>query len=376
MIRLPSLRRILAVARKEFLHLVRDRRTAPIVLVVPIMQLTLLGLAANFDVTDVPTVVVDLDRSAVSRGIATRLDAGEAFDVVSVTGSIPQAEQAMDVGDAEVVVIVPDGTARNLRRGVGQTIPLWVDGTDTSRAIMAQQYVDAILTRTAAEASGSSMADLPVGLPDPRARVLYNPTLQSRWFMVPGVLVMVLTIITVLLGALAIVKERENGTIEQLSVTPIRPIELLVGKLAPFVIVGLIDGLLVCLLAVYGFGVPFRGNVLELFVMVLLYLFSTLGMGLMVSAISDTQQQAMMSTIMVLLPSILMGGVVYPLSNMPGWAQNIAALLPISYFIDIVRGVFLKGIGFETLGYEVLMLTLLGLVFLSIGIFRFRKRSA
>lgn len=375
-LRPPSLRRIVAMTRKELLHLVRDPRMFLVVLVAPVVQLSVLGLTANFDVVDVPVVVVDQDRTPLSRGLAARLDAGQAFEIRQVTDSFTRAEEAMDRSEAEVAVILPRGTARQLARGEGADIPVWVDGTDTNRALMAQQYVEAILTRAAAERTGSSMDRLPVGFTEPRARVLFNPALKSRWFMVPGVLVMVLTVITVLLAALAVVKERENGTIEQLSVTPIRPVELIVGKLAPFVIVGVIDGALVTVVAIWGFKVPFLGSVLHLAGMVALYLVSSLGIGLLISTVSNTQQQAMMSTIMVLLPSLLLGGVMYPVSNMPTWAQRLSDLLPIRYFITMVRGVFLKGIGFETLTREAAILAALGVLLLGVAVFRFRKRSA
>src|SRR6185295_19129936 len=201
---------------------------------------------------------------------------------------------------------------------------------------------------------------LPLGLPahaDLRVRVLYNPALQSRWFMLPAIVVMVLSVITTLLSALAIVKEREKG-----------PIELILGKLLPFVLVGAIIATLVTIAAVAIFGIPFRGNPLELFGMAVLYLLSMLGVGLFVSTVSRTQQQAMLSAILVLLPSFLLGGVFYPVSNMPDWAQSVAALSPIRYFVVMVRGVFLKGIGFGVLSWESSRLLLIGVIVLGVSI--------
>ena len=371
-----SIRRIVAVTRKELIHLFRDKRMLPIVFVMPILQLIILGYAANFDVTNVPLVMVDYDHTAASRALSASLNASEAFNVVETTDSEAHAAALMDKGDAAVVVIAPQGLSRSLKRAEATTVPAWVDGTDTNRALLSQAYLSFILQRLGTEWMPPNPMAPKVGFPSPQARILYNPTMRTSWFMVPGVLVMVLTVMTSLLAAMAIVKERENGTIEQLSVTPIRPVELIIGKLAPFVLVGVIDGFLVAVAAVLVFGVPFRGSVLELSGMVFLYLVSTLAIGLLISTASSTQQQAMMSTIMAVLPSILLGGVVYPVSNMPDWAQYLANLLPIRYFIVMVRGVFLKGVGFSLLWREALVMTALGVVLLVIAVFRFRKRSA
>jgi len=200
-----SLRRLFAVARKEVIHLRRDRRMLYILFGVPVVQLLLLGLAANLDVTHVALVIVDGDRSPSSRAIAARLDAGDTFDLIGVTGSPKVAELAIDRGAAEVAVVVPAGTDRALHRGERAAIPVWVDGTDTNRALGAQRYADQILAAVARERLAVQPARLPFGVPDPRARVLYNPTFQSEWFMVPAVLAMILTVIVTVLSAMAIV---------------------------------------------------------------------------------------------------------------------------------------------------------------------------
>ncbi len=371
-----SLRRLLAVARKELIHLRRDKRMLPIVFVIPVVQLTLLGLAANFDVQNLSLVVVDGDHSPTSRSIAQRLDAGEAFDLIGVTDSYQEAERAIDLGRAELAVIVPKGTDRALHRGEQADVPIWVDGTDTNRALGAQRYVEQILRDVAAERLPVVQARLPYGLPEPRARVLYNPTFQSEWFMVPAVLAMILTVIITVLSSMAIVKERETGTIEQLSVTPIRPGELMVGKLAPFVVIGIIQGLMVTLVTIYGFGVPFLGSPWHLLGMAVLYLAAMLAFGLLVSTISKTQQQALLTSVMVILPNILLGGLMYPISNMEPWARQIAGFMPLTYFAVMIRGVFLKGIGFEVLYRDAAILALIAFVLLVLAVFRFRKRSA
>ena len=370
-----SFRRVRAVAKKELRHLFRDKRMRPIIFVIPIVQMTILGVAANLDVENVRVAFVDYDRKPLGREIEARVDASPAFRVVDIGDREADAERLIDEGAAEMVVVLPYGAQRAMARRESVTIPVWVDGTDTNRGLLAQGYLQEVLLRVAQDRT----PPLPIALPahaDLRVRVLYNPALQSRWFMLPAIVVMVLSVITTLLSALAIVKEREKGTIEQLVVTPIRPIELILGKLLPFVLVGAIIATLVTIAAVAIFGIPFRGNPVELFGMAVLYLLSMLGVGLFVSTVSRTQQQAMLSAILVLLPSFLLGGVFYPVSNMPDWAQSVAALSPIRYFVVMVRGVFLKGIGFGVLSWESSRLLLIGVIVLGVSILRFRKRSA
>jgi len=373
-----SLRRMLAVAVKEARHLARDSRMRPILFVAPVIQMIILGFAANLDVENVLVYVVDQDRTPVSRAVAQRLDANAAFDVVGTTTEEAEAEAAMLSGDAEIVVLLPRGTDRRLARGEPAPVPLWIDGTDTNRGLLAQGYAERILADVSSEvASPPEMPDAArAGRPDVRVRVLYNPALQSRWFMLPAIVVMVLGLISTLLSALAIVKERENGTIEQLSVTPVRSAELIVGKLLPFVAHGALVATLTGSVAVFGFGVPFRGSVLELVLMGLVFIMSMLGFGLLASTASGTQQQAMLSALLILLPSFLLGGIMYPISNMPEWAQFIADLSPIRYFAAMVRGVFIKGVGVESLAWELAMLAGLGAVVLTLAMLMYRKRSA
>jgi len=369
-----SFRRMAAVARKELRHILRDHRMRPVLFIVPVMQLIILGYAANMDVDHVKMMVVDHDRSPVSREVAQRLDAGVAFDVVEITEYEADAERALDAGDAEVAILLPPGLARGLARAEAVDVPMWLDGTDSNRGTIAQTYAETILAGISADHLPARQA--PIGRADPRVRVLYNPALRSRWFMVPGVVVMVLAVVTSLLSAMAIVKEREKGTIEQLVVTPIRPAELIAGKLLPFVGIGLFIAALVTVAAIIVFGVPFRGSFLDLVLMCLVFLMSTLGVGLLGSTLAQTQQQAMLAVFLVLMPSFLLGGVFYPISNMPGWAQTLANLTPVRYFIEIVRALFLKGAGLDVLAADAAALAAIGLVVLGVATFRFRKRSA
>lgn len=371
-----SLRRALAVTRKELKHLLRDHRMRPVLFVIPVVQVILLGVAANLDVEDVRVVVLDRDRSPTSRTLTDRIDASPAFVVAGVTRDERAAELALDDRTAELVLVIPDGAQRGLARGEAVELPVWIDGTDTNRGLLAQGYLEELMRRESADRLPPALGALPFGVPDPRVRVLFNPALQSRWFMLPALVVMVLTVLTTILATMAVVKEREKGTIEQLSVTPIRPGELIVGKLLPFVGVGAFVATLVTLAAILVFGVPLRGSPFTLFGMGVIYVMSTLGFGLFVSTVSGTQQQAMMSALLILMPSFLLGGVFYPITNMPWWAQRLADLSPVRYFVVMARGVFLKGAGFATYPYEVGMMTLLGTALLGFAILRFSKRSS
>ncbi|MBT3221434.1 MAG: ABC transporter permease [Proteobacteria bacterium] len=371
-----SLRRTLAIARKELRHIFRDHRMRPVIFILPVIQLIVLGFAANMDVQDVGIAVVDHDHSPASRDIIRRVDASSAFVVSLVTDNEREGSSALDDGRAELVLLVPAGLGRGLARGEAVDVPVWIDGTDTNRGLLAQGFLEAILGTVSAERLPQAPPRAQtIGFPQLRIRVLFNPALQSRWFMVPAVVVLVLAVITMLLSAMAIVKERENGTIEQLVVTPVRPLELVLGKLGPFVVIGLIIATLVTFAAVFVFKVPMLGNPLHLLAMAFLFLFSTLGLGLFASTVSATQQQAMMAAILVLLPSFLLGGVFYPISNLPNWAQILADFTPIRYFIVIVRSVFLKGAGLDVLWWESSMLGLIGVVVLLFAVLRFRKRS-
>jgi ABC-2 type transport system permease protein len=322
----------------------------------------------------VRVVVVDRDHTPLSRALAARVDASPAFTVGAVTDDERVAERAIDAGAAELVLVVPEGSQRGLARRETVALPVWVDGTDTNRGLLAQSYLDEVVRRESAERLGA--APLPIGVVEPRVRVLFNPALQSRWFMLPALVVMVLTVITLLLSALAVVKEREQGTIEQLVVTPIRPIELILGKLLPFVGVGGLIATLVSTAAIGVFGLPLRGSPLTLVVAGLVFLMSTLGLGLLASTVSRTQQQAMLAAMLILLPSFLLGGVFYPTSNMPDWAQALAALTPIRYFVVVARSVFLKGADLSLLLHELAALAVIGAVVLTVATLRFQKRSA
>lgn len=365
---------ILAVARKEFLQLRRDRRTLPLILIAPVLQLLLFGYAATQDVRNVRLALVDQSQSALSRDIGRALSASGTFRVLTVADRAG-LQAAMLSGNATVgLVIAPDFERRLLQRSIGG-IEVFADGSNPNTATVAAAYVQRILARVITDMVA---ARYPALLPRPAIelvpRVLYNPNLASRNYMVPGVLAMVLLIMTTIMTSVAIVREYERGTIEQLVVTPLRPSELLVGKLIPYIIIGYVDILLVTVVATTWFRVPIHGSVLLLFVLAGPFLLATLGFGILTSTIARSQQQSMLLSFLFMMPNTLLSGFMFPIESMPLPAQYFTYLIPGRYFLTIVRAIFLKGVGLEVLWPETLALLLLGSVILTVAVTRYRSR--
>jgi ABC-2 type transport system permease protein len=374
------------VIRKEFLQLRRDRKMLPIVLIAPVFQLILLGYAANLDVRSIPTALFDRDKTEASRELAAEFYAGGYFQRSATVSNPAEAEQLLLSDETDAVLSVPTGFEADLRAGRPVELQLLVDGTNSTVGTAAQNYSRAVVDRFARSrqraqqaAGGAQGGSAPGGGPpiEVRSRVFYNPQLESRNFFVPGLLALLLMIITMLLSSLAIVKEKEIGTLEQLNVTPIRPRELIVGKLIPFIIIGFIDVLLVLLVSQVLFGVPFRGSLLLLLCAAALFLGTTLGLGLLISTVSSNQQQAMMTSVFfVMIPMLFLSGFAFPIESMPTVVQWVTYVLPLRYFFTIIRGVFLKGAGLAVLWDELLILLLFGVGILSLAAARFRKRAA
>lgn len=366
--------RVFQLVRKELLELRQDPRLFGIVILAPIIQLTVLGYAATTDVKDVPVVIVDADRSTYSRDLVSRFDASANFKVLDILGSTDEIDPWLDQGDAWLAVSVPPDYGRRIERGQAVTIQVVADGTDANSINVAMGYVRRLVSGYAvelAEGPASAVAP-PVSV---EVRVWFNPQLESRDFMVPGILALLLLVVTTNLSAMAIVREKEVGTLEQLSVTPLARWELIVGKLLPYGLIGIIDVVLVLIVAIYWFEVPLRGSIPLLFAMCLVYLMSTLGLGLFVSSISSTQQQAMLTTVFLfMMPMIYLSGFVFPIENMPAWIQPATYLIPLTYFLVIVRGIFLKGVGLETLWPHALALFAWGLGVLVLATLRSSKR--
>lgn len=371
------MRRVLFLMRKEFLELRRDPRLFVIVVMAPIVQLVVLGYAASTDVKNVPMVVVDADRSAESRDLISRFEASENFVVLDSLPTISDVDAYLDSGRAWMALDIPADYGERVRRGEPATIQVVADGTDANSTNVALGYAGSLVTtygRELAAARGTA-ADVP--LVSAQIRVWFNPQLESRFFMIPGILALLLLLVTTNLSSMAIVREKELGTLEQLNVTPLARWQLIVGKLLPYAVVGMIDVLLVIVVALGWFHVPLRGSVLLLLAMCLVYLLSTLGLGLFVSTISATQQQAMLTaSFFFLIPMVFLSGFVFPIENMPRAIQVFTYVIPLRYFLVILRGVFLKGIGLETLWPDALALLAWGVVVLALATLRSSKRLA
>jgi len=373
-----GLRRLAHLVRKELIELKADPRLFGIVIIAPIIQLTVLGYAATTDVKDIPLLVVDGDRSTASRELIARFDASSNFYIVDVVSGNGSVERHLSHGTAWMALTIPAGFNERLSSGRSDTVQVIADGTDSNSTGVALGYARNVVASFSAEKT----VDLRPGLPriapiDADIRVWFNPRLESRDFMVPGIVALLLLVVTTNLSAMAIVREREVGTLEQLNVTPLARWELIVGKLLPYALIGMFDVILVTLVAVFWFRVPFLGSFPLLFGCSAIYLLSTLGLGLFVSTISQTQQQASMTaTFFFLTPMIYLSGFTFPIENMPSWIQWVTYLIPLRYFLVIVRGIFLKGVGFAVLWPQIAALLACGLVLIALATLRSSKRLA
>jgi ABC-2 type transport system permease protein len=382
-------KRIATLVWKEFLELRRSPQLLRLVIIAPIVQLTVLGYAATTDIHHVPIVIVDGDRSPMSRRLIEQFASSPYFNIVREELSPERVEPDLALGTAWLALVVPAGfgtAVERSRHGIrlgtsGQSagteasrIQVIADGTDSNSSGVALSYVQAIIGDLNAEISASDARRAPPL--EGRVRVWFNPDLVSRNFMVPGVLAMLLMIVTTNLTSMAIVRERELGTLDQLNVTPIARVELILGKLLPYALVGFVDVLLVVSVAVFWFEVPFRGSFPLLLAASVVYLLCTLGLGLFISTISATQQQAMMtSTFFFLMPMMYLSGFIFPIENMPAMIQPFTLLIPLRYFLVIVRGIFLKGVGWTVLWPQFAALGAWGIVTLTLAAVRSRKTA-
>ncbi|HEX9365373.1 MAG TPA: ABC transporter permease [Vicinamibacterales bacterium] len=377
------MQRLRCLVLKELLELRQDPRLFAIVIVAPIIQLTMLGYAATTDVKDVPIIVADGDRSPQSRDLIARFDASPNFTVLDTVTTVREVDPYLQRGQAWVALAIPPGYGRSIHEQRPVALQIVADGSDSNSTTVALGYATALVGEYAAAVAddryggpGTDGAHQGVGI-DLRIRVWFNPQLESRVFMIPGVLALLLLLVTANLAAMAIVREKELGTLEQLNVTPLRRWELIAGKLLPYGVIALVDVLLVTAVAVFWFEVPLRGSLTLLLAMSLLYVICTLALGLFISTISDTQQQAMMTaTFFFLTPMIYLSGFIFPIENMPQVIQYATYLIPLRYFLVIVRGIFLKGIGLDLLWPQAAALTIWGAVVLALAVARSRKRSA
>lgn len=376
----PLLVQYRAVVVKEVRQTVRDKRVLGLLTFAPLVQLFVLGFAVNFDVRHVPTAVVDRDRSQESRAYARSLLASDTLELKAEPSDERAAEQLLEHGDAAVALVLPPNFQRGLLRGDGAQVQALVDGSDPVRSSAAANAValhaaDQVLRRMQeqAQARGESPPRAAVELVP---RVLYNPTLSTAVYVVPGIMAMLLLIVTTVTMAMGLARERESGTLEQLQVTPLRPGVLMVGKVTPFVLIGLMDVGLALAVGSWVFSVPLRGSLWLVAGATLLYVMSTLGVGLLIATLSRTQQQAFVGGFLFLLPAVLLSGVLTPLRAMPDWLAWLTWLNPVRYYVEVLRGVLLKGASLTELWRQVLLLAVFGAAVLTVASRRFHKTAA
>jgi ABC-2 type transport system permease protein len=371
--------RLRSLIRKEFIQILRDPRTLILVLIIPVMQLFLLGYAATNDVRNVPLAVFDQDRGPQARALLDAYRAADYFRVAYDVDSEEELRQLIDRGEARAGLIIPPDYSTQISGSGSAQVAFVLDGSDptvASTALSAAQMIGQAHATQVLEArlERRGQATVIASPIDVRTTVWYNPDLVSAFFMIPGVIGMILYALTSILTASAIVRERERGTIEQLIVTPIRPWELMVGKLLPYVILALLNALEVLAIGHWWFDVPLRGNIWLILGISGLFLLSSLGIGLMASTIANTQQEAMLTVWMTLLPSLFLSGFFFPLEAMPKVLQWISYIFPLRYYLVIIRALMIKGVGVSAIQNEILALAIFGIVIMTAAALRFRKR--
>ncbi len=368
--------RIVSIIIKEFVQLRRDRRSLAMVLVLPIIQMCILGFVVRTDVEDVSLVVWDASNTVESRQLISSFHETEFFSVNYYGFNYEEIATRIESGDAKVALVIPPDYAHRLHRGDSTQVQFFADGSDPGTGIQALANANLIAAAQGVQLMGKSQVaelGLPVSL---QPRIWYNPAMQSSIFYLPGFVGILLQNITIMLTALAIVRERENGTMEQLNISPLGRGELIIGKLIPYVVIGYAQVLLILATAVVVFGMPIQGNLLLLIALSSLFLMFSLGIGLLISAACQNQFQAFQASAMVLAPTIFLSGFIFPVESMPKVAQWIAALLPLTYYLRILRGIVVKGVGIEHLWQEAAILAAMGIVTLILAASRIRKTLA
>ena len=378
--------RIFVILRKEFIQALREPRMRVLLFVPPMVQLLVFGFAVNLDVDRARIAWMDMDRTPQSRELRERFTGSGRFEIVGWPANEADVQRTLDRGEAQGVIRILPGFARDTARGRETQVQVLIDGTNSNTASIVANYAGIVIAEYSAEVLQSQqrlkvLARSPTGPVSAaapqvtaRSRVWFNPDLYSRNYFIPGVIANIIMMVTLMLTALGIVREKEIGTMEQLMVTPVRPIELMLGKTLPFAIVGLFDVVLVTCVALLVFHIPLRGSFLLLLFCAVLFLMTTLGAGLFLSTISHTQQQAMMASFFFSTPAFMLSGFAFPIRNMPVVVQYLTYLNPVRYFIEIVRGIFLKGSGVTVLWPQMAALAVYGIAVLTLSAARFQKK--
>lgn len=368
--------RILTVAKKELLHIIRDPRTLVVMFLMPVVQLFLLGYAATTDVEHLRTVVLDADRSPQSRDLLDAYRTSNYFDIVATVSNERDMARMVDAGEVRAGLIIPAGYGADVTAGRTASVAFIIDGSDPTIANTAFATAQQV-----GQAHGVELIERQLGISteqmaaiEVHPRVWYNPELKSVNFMVPGLIATIVFILTMFMTGLAIVQEREQGTIEQLMVTPIRPLELVVGKVVPYVVIAFLEIIEVLALGVFWFGMPIKGNLLLLLGISAIFLMTSLGVGVFVSSVAKTYREAVLMVSFIMLPSLFLSGFLFPLEAMPRVLQGLSYLVPLRYMLTIIRGIILKGVGLATLKWEVIALVAFGVSILVFAATRFHKR--
>ncbi|OGW03651.1 MAG: ABC transporter permease [Nitrospinae bacterium RIFCSPLOWO2_01_FULL_39_10] len=373
--------RIKQMIIKEFIHVFRDRRMIAIVFVTPVLQLLVFGYAVTTDVKEISTAVYDLDRSYESRELVRRLESSGYFNIRYFIKNNYEMQELLDAGKVAAAIQINRNFSSELKNNKETEIQMLVDGTDSNTATIAMDYANRIIgmyakeikTYNVSKSSNPLSPSLKAGL-DVQTRAWYNPDLKSRNYNVPAVIAIVIMLTCLLLTSMAVVREREIGTMEQLMVTPVKPLELILGKTIPFALISFFDVFLVTFVAVFWFDIPIKGQILLMPLNTAIYLLSVLGIGLFISTIARTQQQAMMATFLFYIPAVLLSGFMFPIENMPEIIQFLTYINPLRYFLVIIRGIFLKGNGMSMLWQQMFALLILGISVITISSLRFKKR--
>jgi ABC-2 type transport system permease protein len=364
---------------KELIQTLRDKKMRYILIGPPILQLIIFGYAANLDVKHIRTAVRDLDGSVESRDLIGRLGSSKYFDIVSFPSTPKEVKDLINQGSVTVSIEIPTDFSKKLKKGDTATVQIVLDGSESNTAMIALAYANQIFSEFSTQLlvrrlNRAGMIGFEEAGVDLQQRIWFNPNLESRIFYIPGVIASIAFLIPIILTAQAIVREREIGTLEQIMVTPIRSWELMLGKTLPFAMFGLLDVMMIALIGVFWFGVPLRGNPLVILLGAVLFLMSSVAIGLFISTICTTQQQAQISTFFFAMPAFTLSGFAFPIENMPEWIQYLTYANPLRYFLVIIRGVFLKANGLDILWPQMFALGILGTFMIVLSSLRFQKR--
>ena len=370
------MRTILYLLQKEFIQVFRNKTMLPIIFVMPLVQMLVLVYAATMELKKVDITVVDLDLSETSTRLTSKFEASTFFHLTRAQLSPAETDQVLLKGKTDLVVTFPQGFERDLKRNDQASLQILVDAINGSAAELSNAYLQTVIA-SFNQKIRSEMLGLPKFTPPEQVSVIpsywYNPELNFKYYMAPGILVILVTIIGLFLSSLNLVREKEMGTIEQLNVTPIKKYHFIIGKMLPFLVIALMDLTFGLIVAKVVFGLPFRGNILTLYTFTSLYLFLVMSLGLFVSAISDTQQQVLFVSFFFLIVFIIMSGLFTPVESMPAWAQKLDMINPVYYLIRIIRNVVLKGSGLLDMSRELIYLSVYGLIMFSLAVWRYRK---